>query len=51
MGVRALTASSVNMTVGSGIFLLPAAVYALIGGAALYAYFICGFAKALSWST
>jgi amino acid transporter len=47
MGVRALTASSVNMTVGSGIFLLPAAVYALIGGAAPVAYVICAFAMAL----
>ncbi len=47
MGVRALTASAFNMTVGSGIFILPAAVAALIGAAAPVAYLICAFAMAL----
>jgi APA family basic amino acid/polyamine antiporter len=47
MGVRALTASSFNMTVGSGIFVLPATVAAMIGGAAPVAYIICAVAMAL----
>ena len=47
MGVRALTASSFNMTVGSGIFVLPAAVAAIIGAAAPVAYLICAVAMAL----
>ncbi len=47
IGVRSLTASSFNMTVGSGIFFLPAAVAALIGSAAPVAYIICAFAMAL----
>ena len=47
MGVRALTASSFNMTVGSGIFVLPAAVAAMIGAAAPVAYLICAVAMAL----
>ena len=47
MGVRALTASAFNMTVGSGIFVLPAAVAAMIGAAAPVAYIICAIAMAL----
>ena len=47
MGVRALTASAFNMTVGSGIFVLPAAVAAMIGGAAPVAYLVCAVAMAL----
>lgn len=47
MGVRALTASAVNMTIGSGIFVLPAAIAAMIGGAAPIAYIICAVAMAL----
>jgi len=47
MGVRALAASSFNMTVGSGIFVLPAAVAAIIGAASPVAYIICAIAMAL----
>ena len=47
MGVRALTASAFNMTVGSGIFVLPAVVAGMIGAAAPIAYFICAFAMAM----
>ena len=47
MGVRALTASAFNMTVGSGIFVLPATVALAIGGAAPVAYVICALAMAL----
>ncbi|HVP71080.1 MAG TPA: amino acid permease, partial [Gemmatimonadaceae bacterium] len=47
MGVRALTASAVNMTIGSGIFALPAAIAALIGAAAPIPYFVCAFAMAM----
>jgi amino acid transporter len=47
IGVRALTASAFNTTVGSGIFVLPAAVAAMIGAAAPVAYIICAVAMAL----
>ena len=47
MGVRALTASSFNMTVGSGIFLLPGVVAAMVGTAAPVIYIICAGAMAL----
>jgi APA family basic amino acid/polyamine antiporter len=47
MGVRAVTASAFNMTVGSGIFVLPAAVAAMIGAAAPVAYLTCAVAMAL----
>jgi APA family basic amino acid/polyamine antiporter len=41
IGVRALTANIVNNIVGSGIFVLPAAVAAILGPAALLAYVAC----------
>ncbi|HUO51513.1 MAG TPA: APC family permease [Gemmatimonadaceae bacterium] len=47
MGVRALAASAVNMTVGSGIFVLPATVAAAIGTGAPMAYLVCALAMAL----
>jgi len=47
MGVRQLAASSFNMTVGSGIFVLPAAVAAILGAGAPIAYLICAPAIAL----
>lgn len=36
-----------NLTIASGIFALPAAVAAIVGAAAVYAYLICGAAMAL----
>jgi len=47
IGVRALTASAFNMTVGSGIFALPAQIAVLIGAAAPIPYFVCAFAMAM----
>lgn len=41
IGVRGLTASIINITIGGGIFALPAAVAAGIGSAAPIAYVVC----------
>jgi basic amino acid/polyamine antiporter, APA family len=41
LGVRALAANIVNTIVGSGIFVLPAVVAAILGPAAVIAYIIC----------
>ena len=42
IGPWALGANAVNLTVGAGIFALPAVVAAILGPAALLAYLICG---------
>ncbi len=42
LGVIDIAASVVNITVGSGIFLLPALVAAILGGAGIVAYMVCG---------
>lgn len=47
LGVRALAANAINLTVGSGIFVLPAAVAAAMGAAGLLAYVVCGLAMCL----
>jgi len=47
LGVRALAANIVNTIVGSGIFVLPAVVAAILGPAALIAYLICAALVAL----
>jgi APA family basic amino acid/polyamine antiporter len=47
LGVRQLAASIVNVTVGAGIFVLPAAVAAGLGAAAPLAYVVCAAAMAL----
>jgi basic amino acid/polyamine antiporter, APA family len=47
LGVRALAANIVNTIVGSGIFVLPAAVAAILGPAAILAYIICAALVAL----
>jgi APA family basic amino acid/polyamine antiporter len=47
LGVRALAANIVNTIVGSGIFVLPAAVAAILGPAAVVAYIICAALVAL----
>jgi basic amino acid/polyamine antiporter, APA family len=41
LGVRALAANVVNLIVGSGIFVLPATVAALLGSYAIIAYVVC----------
>ena len=47
IGLRQLTASIVNVTIGAGIFVLPAAVAANLGAAAPAAYLVCAVAMAL----
>jgi basic amino acid/polyamine antiporter, APA family len=47
LGVRSLTASIVNMTIGAGIFVLPAAIAAGLGTAAPVAYLVCAALMAL----
>ena len=47
LGVRNLAANVVNLTVGSGIFVLPAAVAAILGPAAIGAYVACGLVMGL----
>lgn len=47
IGVRRLTASIINVTIGAGIFALPAIVAADLGPAAPVAYIVCGLAMAL----
>lgn len=44
IGVRGLTASLFNMTVGGGIFAMPAVVAQMLGPSALYAYVACALA-------
>jgi basic amino acid/polyamine antiporter, APA family len=47
LGVRALAANVVNNLVGSGIFVLPAAVAAILGPSAAVAYLVCAVAIGL----
>lgn len=41
IGIRALAANAVNLTVGAGIFALPAVVAAYLGAASFLAYIVC----------
>src|SRR5213594_2146093 len=47
LGVRDLTASIINVTIGAGIFVLPAAAAAGLGPAAPLAYIVCAALMAL----
>jgi len=47
IGVRQLTASIINVTIGAGIFVLPAAAAATLGAAAPVAYVVCAVLMAL----
>jgi len=47
IGVRGLTASIINVTIGAGIFVLPAVVAAGLGPAAPLAYIVCAALMAL----
>jgi amino acid transporter len=42
IGPWALAANAVNLTVGAGVFALPALVAAILGPAAILAYLLCG---------
>ncbi|MES2223249.1 MAG: amino acid permease [Acidobacteriota bacterium] len=47
IGPFGLGATAVNIAVGAGIFVVPAFVAAILGPAAIVAYFVCGIAVAL----
>jgi APA family basic amino acid/polyamine antiporter len=47
IGVRRLVASVINVTIGAGIFVLPATVGGALGPAAPVAYLVCGGVMAL----
>ena len=47
IGTRQLTASVINVTIGAGIFVLPAAASAGLGAAAPIAYVVCALLMAL----
>ena len=47
MGLRALAANGINQIVGAAIFVVPAAVAAALGSAALLAYLVCALAAGL----
>ncbi|MBL0358207.1 MAG: amino acid permease [Chitinophagaceae bacterium] len=42
IGVRSLTLAIVNITAGSGIFVIPAIIAEGLGATAILAYFVCG---------
>ena len=42
IGVRSLALAIVNITAGSGIFVIPAIIGEGLGGTAILAYFVCG---------
>jgi APA family basic amino acid/polyamine antiporter len=42
IGVRSLTLAVINITVGTGIFVIPAIVAENLGAAAIVAYLVCG---------
>jgi APA family basic amino acid/polyamine antiporter len=42
IGVRALTLAILNITVGTGIFVIPAIIAAHLGASAILAYVVCG---------
>lgn len=45
--MRELAASLVNVTIGSGIFVLPAVIAAILGPASIVAYVTCAIAAGL----
>ncbi|HEU5289505.1 MAG TPA: amino acid permease [Cyclobacteriaceae bacterium] len=47
IGVRSLAANAVNLTVGSGIFVLPAVVATYLGAASFLAYILCAILMGL----
>jgi amino acid transporter len=47
IGVRSLASNAVNLTIGAGIFALPAIVAAQMGSSAIWAYLLCGLLLSL----
>src|ERR1700738_1702273 len=47
IGLPALTANIVNTTIGASIFVLPATMAAMLGGAAPIAFIVCALAQSI----
>src|SRR4029077_17077820 len=47
IGLPALTANIVNTTIGASIFVLPATMAAMLGGAAPIAFIVCAIAQTI----
>ncbi|MBI2797415.1 MAG: amino acid permease [Gemmatimonadetes bacterium] len=47
IGPNTIALNAINLSVGSGIFVLPAVVASIMGPTAIYAYLVCGAAMAL----
>jgi amino acid transporter len=43
IGVRSLSLAIINITIGTGIFVIPGIIAESLGGAAILAYLVCGF--------
>ncbi len=43
IGIMDVATNVVNITIASGIFLLPALIAGILGNGSFYAYFLCGF--------
>lgn len=43
LGIADVAINVVNITIGSGIFLMPAIIAGILGDASILAYIICGF--------
>ena len=43
LGILDVAANVINITIGSGIFLLPALIVGILGNASIVAYVLCGF--------
>ncbi|WP_395050384.1 APC family permease [Flavobacterium sp.] len=43
IGVRSLSLAIINITIGTGIFVIPALIAESLGAAAILAYLVCGF--------
>jgi basic amino acid/polyamine antiporter, APA family len=43
IGIVGVATNVVNITIASGIFLLPALIAGILGNGSFYAYFLCGF--------
>src|SRR5258705_12094387 len=47
IGLPALTANIINTTIGASIFVLPATMAAMLGGAAPMAFIVCAIAQSI----
>ncbi len=47
IGPWALTANAINLTLGAGIFVMPATAAGLMGSSAIFGYLVCGLTMAL----